>query len=186
MGRGRARNMPRFAGKSTTAGCFAATSASQASQSARPITRTVYLCESLLSCDSADLLSFVLGAEPASFCALTAEMSLTLSSRPGANVLSRDSVFADLSVSTALSPVSITFSRAIAVARSFASLVPRCVVPKTEDAPPFDDAAPLDEEASVDEAPAEEALELEEPLDDKPEAPAESRALAPTLVSLTL
>src|SRR5438477_9796235 len=178
--------MPCFAEKSTTARWFRGELRSQAPRPERTITRIVYLCESLLSCDSADLLSFVLEPEPASFCALTAEMSLTLSSRPGAKVLSLDFAFATLSVSTALSPVSITFSRAIAVALSFASLVPRGVVPKTEGAPAFDGAAPLDEEASVDEAPVEEALELEEPLDDKPEAPAESRALAPTLVSVTL
>ena len=56
--------------------------------------------------------------------------------------------------------------------------------------PPFDDAAPLDEEAFVEEASVleepEELVELVELLDGKPEALAESRAPAPTLVSVTL
>jgi hypothetical protein len=98
--------------------------------------------------------------------------------------LSLDSAFADLSVSTALSPVSITFSRAIWVATSFESLVARGAEPKAEGALPFDDADPLDEEASV-----EEALVLavpEGPPDCDAEAPADSLALAPTLVSVTL
>jgi hypothetical protein len=75
------------------------------------------------------LLSPDLEPEARSFCALTAEMSLTLSRRPGANVLSLDSAFADLSVSIALPPVSITFSRAIWVATSFESLVARGDMP---------------------------------------------------------
>jgi hypothetical protein len=127
------------------------------------------------------LLSFDLEAESFCFCALTAEMSLTVSSMPGANVLSRGSTFADLSVSTALSPVSITFSRAIAAAASCASLAPRGDAPKAEGAPPLDDAVPLDEEA-----PLEEAFVPEEALACDAEAPAESRALAPTLVSVAL
>src|SRR5438067_2334488 len=114
-------------------------------------------------------------------------MSLTVSSRPGANVLSLEVGFATLSVSTALSPVSMTFSLLISVATAAESLVARGVLPKAEGAPPFDDVDPLDEDASVDEAPAEEPLEeLEEPPDDKLEAPAESRALAPALVSVAL
>jgi hypothetical protein len=43
--------------------------------------------------------------------------------------LSLDSAFADLSVSIALPPVSITFSRAIWVATSFESLVARGDMP---------------------------------------------------------
>src|SRR5438105_15852186 len=41
-----------------------------------------YLCESFLSSDVADLLSFALEMEACSFCAPTPEMSLTLSSTP--------------------------------------------------------------------------------------------------------
>jgi hypothetical protein len=120
-------------------------------------------------------------AELCSFCATTAEMSLTVASTPGANVLSLDAAFADLSVSTALSPVSMTFSLLISVATSVESLVARGAVPKAEGTLRFDDAAPSDEDEFV-----EEAFVLEEPLDGKLEVPAESRALAPTLVSVTL
>jgi hypothetical protein len=111
-------------------------------------------------------------------------MSLTVSSRPGANVLSLDVAFANLSVSTALSPVSMTFSLLMSVATAAESLVARGALPKAEGALPFDDAVPLDEDESVEEAFV--LAELEEPLDGKLEAPAESRALAPTLVSVTL
>src|SRR6266404_4907678 len=111
-------------------------------------------------------------------------MSLTLSSRPGANVLSLGSAFAGLSVSIALSPVSITFSCAISIAVSFALLAPLGPTPKVEGALPFDDAAPLDEEASVEDAPV--LLVPEGPPACDAEAPAESLALAPTLVSVTL
>ena len=114
-------------------------------------------------------------------------MSLTLSSRPGANVLSLGSAFAGLSVSIPLSPVSITFSRAISVAVSCAFLAPLGPTPKFEDALPFDDAVPLDDAAPLDEeVSVEEALVLEEPLSCDVEAPAESLALAPTLVSVAL
>jgi hypothetical protein len=101
--------------------------------------------------------------------------------------LSLGSAFAGLSVSLALSPVSITFSRAIWIAVSFALLAPLGPTPKVEGALPFDDAAPLDEEAPLD-----EAVSVEEPLvpEELPacaaEAPAEDWALAPTLVSVTL
>ena len=143
-----------------------------------------------MSFDAADLLSPVLEPELCSFCAPTAEMSLTVSSKPGANVLSLGSTFAGLSVSTALSPVSITFSRAISFETLFDSLAARGAIPKPEGGLPFDDAAPLNEEASVEEAPVEEALAPEEPPDcddEAPvEAPAEDWALAPTLVSGTL
>jgi hypothetical protein len=103
-------------------------------------------------------------------------MSLAESSKPGANVLSLDVAFSTLSVSTALSPVSITFSLLISVAISLELLLPCGPMPKPEGALPFDDAAPLDEEEFVEEAFALEELE----------EPAESRALAPTLVSVTL
>ena len=113
-------------------------------------------------------------------------MSLTLSSNPGAKVLSLDSVPADFLVSTALSPVSIIFSRAISIAVAFALLAPLGPTPVEgaltfDDAVPLDDAAPLVEPASV-----EEEFVLEPPLTCDAEAPAESRALAPTLVSVTL
>ena len=69
-------------------------------------------------------------------------------------------------------------------------MAPLGPTPKVEGALLFDEAVPLDDEVSVDEAPVEDALapeELEEPLDDKLlEAAAESRALAPTLVSVAL
>jgi hypothetical protein len=124
-------------------------------------------------------------------------MSLTLSSRPGANVLSLGPAFAGFSVSTALSPVSITFSRAISVAVSFAFLAPLGPTPKLEGALAFDDAVPLDDAAPLDEvAPLDEEVSIEEPLvleellpcdvAAPAEAPAESLALAPTLVSVTL
>ena len=120
-------------------------------------------------------------------------MSLTVSSKPGANVLSLDFAFASSFVSTALSPVSITFSSAISAAASFEFFAPCGPIPKPEDPPPFDVAVPLDEdefveEASVLEEPEAlvELVEPAEPLDGKPDAPAESRALAPTLVSVTL
>ena len=86
--------------------------------------------------------------------------------------------------------MSITFSLLISVATSAESLVARGAVPKAEGALPFDDAVPLDDDEFVDEASVleepEALVELVEPLDGKLEAPAESRALAPILVSVTL
>jgi hypothetical protein len=142
--------------------------------------------------DVADLFSSALEVEACSFCAPTAEMSLTLSSKPDANVLSLGFAFASFSVSTALSPVSITFSRAIEVAVAFALLAPLGPTPVEGallfvDAVPFDDAVPLDEEAPLDEEVSiEEPLVLEELLPCDAEPPAEDWALAPTLVFVTL
>ena len=101
----------------------------------------------------------------------------------------------------ALSPVSITFSRAIWVAKSFEALVAPGDIPKPEGALPFDDADPFDEKAPFDDAaPSDDAAPLDEEapvveeafaLEEAPgcdvEAPAaETWALAPGLVSVTL
>ena len=99
-------------------------------------------------------------------------MSLTLSSRPGANVLSLGSDFAGFSVSTVLSPVSITFSRAIWVATSFA-FPPRADDPcdpllSRAEAGPAEDPFPLEE----DPLPLDNDPLLEEALSDVEELPA--------------